>query len=147
MAKQLGATTTYTIVKKKPEAETIAELHATLGYQPGIILECSGASSSIRLGMLACKARGVVVLIGMGADEVKVPLLSASCREVDIRGIFRYKNSYPKAINLISSGIIDVKPLISHRFKLEEAYQAFELARSGKGVKIMIDCSLDQDKK
>lgn len=143
MAKQLGATSTFLLSKDMSEAETIAAVHKTLGYHPEAVLECSGATASIRLSIMVCKSGGVVLLIGMGAEEVQVPLLSAACREVDIRGVFRYKNSYPKAVNLIASGKIDVKPVISHRFKLEEAHEAFELARSGKGVKIMIDCGLE----
>ena len=42
---------------------------------------------------------------------------------------------------MISCGKINVKPLVSHRFTLEETLQAFETAKSGAGVKVMIDCS------
>jgi len=42
---------------------------------------------------------------------------------------------------MISSGSIDVKPLISHRVTLENALEGFELTRTSAGVKIMIDCS------
>lgn len=38
------------------------------------------------------KSGGVVVLVGMGASEVQVPLIRALIREVDIRGVFRYVN-------------------------------------------------------
>jgi threonine dehydrogenase-like Zn-dependent dehydrogenase len=35
---------------------------------------------------------------------------------------------YPKAIRLIAGGLINLKPLVTHRFKLEEAVQAFHVA-------------------
>ncbi|XP_015786765.1 sorbitol dehydrogenase [Tetranychus urticae] len=143
LAKKIGATSTFLLSKDLGENETAEAIEKLMGCRPEAVLECSGASPSIRLALIVCKSGGCVVLIGMGADEVQVPLLSAVCREVDIRGVFRYKNSYPKAVNLISSGKIDVKPIISHYFKLEQAHDAFELARSGKAVKIIIDCSLD----
>lgn len=40
----------------------------------------------------ATKSGGVAVIVGMGAPEVKIPLINALAREVDIRGIFRYAN-------------------------------------------------------
>ena len=59
--------------------------------------------------------------------------------------ISRYANCYPKAIEMVSSGRVDVKPLITHRFKLEETLQAFETAKTGAGnaIKVMIKCSQD----
>ena len=71
-----------------------------------------------------------------------MPIVNAAVREVDIRGIFRYANCYPAAIEMVASGKVDVKPLITHRFKLEETLQAFETAKTGAGnaIKVMIKC-------
>jgi L-iditol 2-dehydrogenase len=53
-------------------------------------------SCSVNVGLYwllqATKSGGVAVIVGMGASEVKVPLVNALVREVDIRGIFRYAN-------------------------------------------------------
>ena len=51
--------------------------------------------------------------------------------------------SYPVALSMIASGQVDVKPLITHRFKLEESLEAFEVSRTGAGgaIKVMIDCA------
>ena len=50
--------------------------------------------------------------------------------------------SYPTALEMISCGKIDVKPLITHRFDLEQTVEAFETSRTGKGgaVKVIIKC-------
>ena len=51
--------------------------------------------------------------------------------------------SYPVALSMVASGQIDVKPLVTHRFALEQSLAAFETARTGAGgaIKVMIDCA------
>lgn len=83
------------------------------------------------------------MLVGLGAPEATIPIIEASIREVDIKGIFRYANCYPIALGLVASGAVDLKPLITHRFKLEESVKAFETSHSGAGgaIKVLINCS------
>ena len=62
------------------------------------------------------------MLVGMGSRNVMLPLSAAATREVDIQGCFRYANTYPKAIALLSSGKLqNVENIITHRFALEES--------------------------
>ncbi|CAG0909530.1 unnamed protein product [Cyprideis torosa] len=93
--------------------------------------------------LLQCTARGgTIVLVGIGRKDLAVPLTVAAAREIDIKGVFRYSNTYPTALAMVSSGQINVKPLITNRFKLDDSVEAFNVARyPGKGVmKIMINC-------
>lgn len=66
----------------------------------------------------------------------------ACFREVDIIGIFRYRNTWPLCIEMLRTGKIDVKPLITHRYKfnqqdLEEAFQIS--SRGGSAIKVMFN--------
>ena len=47
-------------------------------------------------------------------------------------------DSYPTALELVASGRVDVKPLITHTYKLEEMLQAFEKAKTGEGGTIKV---------
>ena len=47
-------------------------------------------------------------------------------------------DSYPTALELVASGRVDVKPLITHTYKLEETLQAFERAKTGEGGTIKV---------
>ena len=100
MAKKMGASGTF-LVQRGTTAEentlTIAKLFRN-GRQPDISIECSGAESSICTGILVTRSGGCLVLVGLGPDKIQIPIVNAACREVDIRGIFRYANCYPKAI-------------------------------------------------
>ena len=69
-----------------------------------------------------------------------VPFMHLSANEIDLKYQYRYAEQYPKAIRLVAGGLIDVKPLVTHRFKLEESLEAFEIAADySKGsIKVQI---------
>jgi len=142
VAKSMGADFAVKVELTDDAAVVAKKVEAALGGMPDITIECSGAESSIKLAILGTKSGGCVVLVGLGPAEVKVPIVNAATREVDIRGVFRYANCYPTALAMIASGTIDVKKLITHHFKLEETIEAFETSRTGAGgaIKVMIHC-------
>lgn len=142
MAMNLGADGTYLVRNDVSEADTVREIHTIFGEEPNKTIDACGAQSSIRTAILATRSGGVVVLVGMGAAEVQIPLINALVREVDIRGVFRYANDYADALDLLASGKINVKPLITHNYKLEDTVKAFETSKSGHSdvIKVMIHC-------
>jgi L-iditol 2-dehydrogenase len=141
-AKKMGADHTILVGKTTPE-EVGKKVHEALGCPPDITLECSGAGPSITTGILATKSGGVLMLVGLGAPTNELPIINAAVREVDIRGVFRYANCYPLALELVASGKVNVKPLVTHRFKLEETVAAYEAAKiqADGAMKIIITCS------
>jgi len=142
VAKELGADFTLKVEMNSEAADLAKKVEQILGTQPDITIECSGAESSIKLAILATQSGGCVLLVGLGPPEVKIPIVNAAVREVDIRGVFRYANCYPDALALVASGKVPVKKLITHNYKLEETLEAFETARTGAGgaIKVMIHC-------
>ncbi|KAJ9574600.1 hypothetical protein L9F63_008227 [Diploptera punctata] len=140
VAKDLGANFVMLSKPGEDEKETVQRVHSILGGAPDITIECSGAEPSIRLAILATKSGGVVMMVGMGAPEVKIPLVNALAREVDIRGLFRYANDYQIALSMVASGAANVKKLVTHNFRIEDVVEAFEVAKTGKGnpIKVMI---------
>ncbi|KAJ2895646.1 L-arabinitol 4-dehydrogenase [Zalerion maritima] len=110
------------------------------GIQPAVAMECTGVESSIAAAIWASKFGGKVYIIGVGKNEIKVPFMRASVKEVDIQLQYRYCNTWPRAIRLVQNGVIDMRPLVSHSFRLEDALEAFETACNpkSKSIKIMI---------
>jgi len=100
-------------------------------------------SHHIQTGIYGTKSGGCLLLVGLGKEMANLPIVNAAVREVDIRGVFRYCNTWPTAINMISSGQIDVKPLVTHRYPIEQAFEGFDKTRKGEAVKVMIKCMKD----
>lgn len=109
---------------------------------PHAAFECSGADSSLKTAMKTVGPGASVLLVGRGSAEVELPMVEAGTFEIDIKGIFRYANTYPTAIEMIANGEINVKQLITHRFNLEDSQEAFEAACDPKerAIKVMINC-------
>jgi len=129
VAKQLGATHAIDTTKL---TDVVTHIHSLVGPQTiDTAIECSGATVAIHAAIKATRNGGVVCLVGMGTPEITLPLVDAAVREVDIIGVFRYANTYPKTLALIASGKVDVKPLITHHFNFRESVDAFNVARLG----------------
>jgi len=144
------------------EPKQIAEeIKKALGREAGLVIECTGVESSIHSAIFvsgsvsnarscctdeqqASRFGGTVFIIGVGSKNFQsYPFMHASFREIDIRFQFRYHETYPKAITLVEDGLIDLKPLVTHRFGLEQAQEAFDAAStpSARAVKVQL---LDQ---
>uniref|UniRef100_A0A8C6SAU0 Sorbitol dehydrogenase n=1 Tax=Neogobius melanostomus TaxID=47308 RepID=A0A8C6SAU0_9GOBI len=128
MAKKLGADYAVTITKGNAPQALAKNVADMLGAPPQITIECTGVESSIQTAIYATQSGGVVVLVGLGAEMATIPLVNAAVREIDIRGVFRYCNTWPMAIAMLASGKVNVKPL------------AFETTKQGLGIKVMIKC-------
>jgi len=94
VAQELGADQTIAIESGLSVEQLVSKVREQMGKCPDISIECSGAQSSIKLAILSTKSGGTVVLVGLGPNEVTIPIADAAIREVDIRGVFRYKNRY-----------------------------------------------------
>ena len=105
-----------------------------------VLLECSGAATAIDQGISALAPAGTAVLIGMApTDTVQVPVGAIQGKEIWLTGTFRYANTYPSAIELVSSGKVDLDALVSAHYSLDEAEQALTHAkRHPADMKVMV---------
>jgi len=113
----------------------------TYGWGADIVFEASGSEAAILTAFEALRPGGCVVFIGLPVKPVPVDIVAAQAKEARIETIFRYAHVYPRAINLMESGKIDVKPLITDRYKFEDSIKAFEYAANPKptSVKVIIE--------
>lgn len=88
----------------------------------------------------ATRFGGAVFVIGVGKDFQNIPFMHLSANEIDLKFQYRYHDTYPRAISLVAAGIIDLKPLVTHRFKLEDGVDAFKVASTpgARAIKVQI---------
>ncbi|RQV16201.1 NAD(P)-dependent alcohol dehydrogenase [Burkholderia cenocepacia] len=126
-------------VRTRPLADAVAE--ASGGWGADVVFEASGSANAYAgLVGLMCPG-GCAVLIGMPVAPVPLDVVALQAKEGRIESVFRYANIFPRALALIASGAIDVKPFISRTFPFSEGVRAFEEAASGhpRDVKIQIE--------
>ena len=139
VARQIGAT--RTVAGDADELKAVAR-DLTQGRGADVCIEAAGHPSAINACIAASRPGGVVVLIGMPPnDTAELNINDMIIREIKLRPIFRYNNTFPTGVNLMASGRVDVKPLISKRFSLREAPQAFEyvVANRATCVKALVE--------
>lgn len=129
---------THKVERLSPEEGGKAIVAAFGGIEPAVTMECTGVESSIASAVWASKFGGKVFIIGVGKDEINFPFMRASVREIDIQLQYRYSNTWPRAIRLVESGLIDLSKLVTHRFPLEDAIKAFETSADPKSGAIKV---------
>ena len=100
-----------------------------LSRKPQVLLECSGFPPAISDGIRALDRAGRGVLVGMGGDEVPLPLSVVQERELELTGTFRYANTWPTAIALVTSGRVDLDRLVTGTYALADAVEALTASR------------------
>ena len=118
-----GADRTINVVS---EPEALGSYGADKGYFD-VLLEASGAQPALASALAVMRPRGVVVQLGMGGD-MTLPMLTLTGKELELRGSFRFHEEFPLAVEMMSKGLIDVKPLITHTIDFNHAIEAFEMA-------------------
>jgi D-xylulose reductase len=125
-------------IKDRSLAEVVAE--RTDDWGADVVFECSGAPQAILDLAQLVRPGGTVVLIGMPVEPVPFDIVGMQAREARIETVFRYANIYDRAINLVASGKVDLKPLISATFAFDDSIAAFEraLEQRPEDVKLQI---------
>lgn len=140
MAKQLGATHVIQSFDANEILKETNRLTDNFGFD--VAIECSGAGPAAQTAVRALKRGGTLVFVGLfSAETVAMDLNAITQKELTFKGVFRYKNTYPTAIDLIATGRIDVKPLITVRFPWDKVKDAMDCAHkdAANQIKVMTE--------
>jgi 2-desacetyl-2-hydroxyethyl bacteriochlorophyllide A dehydrogenase len=122
---------------KSPTALKDAVEKAT-GIGADIAIEVVGTQVAAALDVI--RKGGKVLLFGINMKATATVSPSAiTVKEAQLLGTWLANASFPRAVEILEKGIIDLKPLITHHFPLEKTAEAIEVLRKGEGVKVFID--------
>jgi 6-hydroxycyclohex-1-ene-1-carbonyl-CoA dehydrogenase len=138
VAKQLGAR--HTINARDMEDKALLKQIRTLtGGGADIAIEAIGNPKTIVLAANALKPGGCHCQVGYTHHDVPINAARLMFRELEIKGSLGCRPvDYPKIIEMVRTGKIQLKPVVTHKFKLEEINDAFELMRKGESLRSIV---------
>ena len=123
IASACGADKTINVQNDK---SALAPYSAGKGYFE-VMYECSGNEQALTGAIATLKPGSVLMQLGLGGD-MTLPMMQLTAKEIDLRGSFRFHPEFKTAVELMLSGLVDVKPLITHTVDLADAESAFIIA-------------------
>jgi len=136
VAKKLGADLMINVEEEDP-VKAVKKL--TDGWGADVVLEASGASAARRQAFSMVRRCGKVGLIGLTGKSTDINLDKIVEGELDVKGSWgTVWTSWKKALNLLSSGIIKVAPLITAKLPLEKWREGFKMMEERKALKVLL---------
>ena len=105
-----------------------------------VCFEVSGSFAALKTCVAAVKRGGIVVQVGtLPHEPLPFVVNELMVKELDLRGAFRWGIEFDWAVDYLSSRRVDVRPLLTQQFPLEDAVQAFTLAKDkNRSTKVQI---------
>jgi len=117
-------------------------LEASGGYGFDIVLECAGADDTPTQAVELCKRGGSITLVSISSKlSLDFPTVQVVRKELDVHGLFRYRNQYAQVARMIHEGSFPVEKIVSHTYPFEETPEAvrFNVEEKEKCVKIVLE--------
>jgi L-iditol 2-dehydrogenase len=121
LARELGAT---------EAVDTSGSPVSGSGLAVDVLLECSGHPGATADAIRAVAPAGTIVLVGMGGDEMMLPVSRIQERELTVTGTFRYAHTWPAAIALAASGRVQLDRLVTGHYGLDRVGEALTVGRT-----------------
>jgi len=126
------------------DANLLAEVNRlTDNWGADVVFECSGSPRAWQGIVDVVRPGGTIVIVGLPVEPVNFDIASLSVKEVTMASVFRYAHQYERAIALMASGRVDLKPLISETFRFEDSIKAFDRAVEARPTDVKLQILMD----
>ncbi len=125
------------VINVATNPEALAAYSANKGYFD-VQFEASGNERAVRSGLEVLRPRSTVVQLGLGGD-VSIPQNMVVAKEIEMKGTFRFHEEFGLAVDLINQGRVDLSPLLTSVYPIDDAVTAFEAAGDrSKSMKVQL---------
>ena len=117
-----------------PAAQDVTSLHLDVNA----FVDATGAEQAVYTGIKCVRPQGTAVLVGMGKPDMVLPVSHIANLEISVTGIFRYVDTWPTAIHLVSSGQVDLDSLVTKKYDLDHVEEALNSDRDPMNLKTIV---------
>ncbi len=139
---KLGPITPVNVAK---ESLVDVVMKKTDGWGADIVFEASGNPKAASSVFEPLAPAGRVVYIGMPVEPIPYDVVAASVKEARVEHVFRYAHVYPRALALMGSGQLNVKPLITDTFTFADSIEAFDYALHMPATSVKVQIAMPQN--
>jgi D-xylulose reductase len=125
------------------ETFAAAVARETENWGADIVFEASGSPKAYNGIFDLVRPGGALVMVGLPVEPVTFDVPGAISKEVRIETVFRYANIFDRALALIASGKVDLKPLITGTYAFRQSILAFERAASAQPTDVKLQILMD----
>ena len=139
LAQRMGASAVVDVGEVKDEAEWFLEHHEGIGFD--VVFEMSGSGQAVADAFRIARNGGRVVLFGIPERPVAIDVAETLIfKNLEVRAVSGRKifETWYRTRWLLESGVIDLRPLITHELPLEEFERAFAALEQGEACKIVV---------
>ncbi len=108
-----------------------------------MVFECSCSPKAWETIAELPRPGGCIVVVGLPVEPIGFDVAGLSVKELRIESVFRYAHQYDRAIALMGSGRVDLKPLISETFSFADSIKAFDRAVEARPGDVKLQIRMD----
>jgi 2-desacetyl-2-hydroxyethyl bacteriochlorophyllide A dehydrogenase len=139
LAKKFGADITFNASAKEPSDLAEAIKNWGNGYID-CVFEAVGVPKVQEMAIDIVRPGGKFIVVGQSGIPMKLSSLNATRKEIDILGSIACLFDFPTVIDFLNRGLLITKPLITHKFSLNNVEEAYNKIQNKEAIKVMLHC-------
>lgn len=110
-----------------------------------VVIECVGHVSATRQAVAAAARGATVLLFSVPSPKAtfELPLIDVFKKELTIRGSFVNPDTHSRAVELLNAGCLNLEPVITHRFPLDQVEDAIKAQMGSESIKVLVKPWMD----